>query len=47
MCLECDDKSLGDSFQWRDEALAKIPRFNAFSRNMNTIKLNKYEMMYP
>ena len=47
MCLECDEKDLGDSFQWREETLAKIPRFNAFSRSMNTIKLNKYEMMYP
>ena len=37
-CLGCDGKNLGASFEWRKKWV-KMPRFNAFSRNVNTINL--------
>ena len=38
LLVERDDKNLGASFEW-GRSLVKIPRFNAFSRNVNTINL--------
>ena len=40
-CLGCDGKDLGESFEWEEggEAWVKMPRFNGFSRNVNTINL--------
>ena len=37
-CLRCDDKNLGASFECGG-TWVKMPRFNAFSRNVNTINL--------
>ena len=37
-CLGCDDKNLGESFEW-GATWVKMPRFNTFSRNVNTINL--------
>ena len=35
LCLGCDDKNLGESFEWGGGTSIKIPRFNEFSRNVN------------
>ena len=39
-CLGCDDKNLWEKFDWGGGAWVKMPRFNAYFSNVNTINLN-------
>ena len=41
LCLECDDKNLGESFDWGG-GMSKNAYFDAFSRKVNTIKLKVF-----
>ena len=43
LCLRCDDKNLGESFEW---GRVKIPRFNAFSRKVKYINLKNVSYIW-
>ena len=38
----CDDKNLGQNFEWAGIQWVKMPRFNTFSKNLNNINLKSF-----